>query len=46
VDIDEPDTTLTTGVRRGREAAQATARIAHTELTQLGTSLAEAEVAF
>lgn len=35
VDIDELDTTLTTGLRRGREAAQATARI---EFTTAGTA--------
>ena len=35
VDIDELDTTLTTGPRRGRDAAQATARI---EFTAAGTA--------
>ena len=35
VDIDELDTTLTTGPRRGREAAQATAQI---EFTTAGTA--------
>ena len=35
VDIDELDTTLTTGPWRGREAAQATARI---EFTTAGTA--------